>query len=96
MTISDFRITRFQFTRDRFIDDSQVRADDANVAARELISDKGPNGGHVGLGLMQVLFSTSPDQAETEDTADFAPRSIYNWRQALTLLQPCPGTIRAR
>ncbi len=66
MTISDFRITRFQFARDRVIGDSQVRADDANVAALELISDKGPNGGHVGLGFMLVLFSTLPNQAEIE------------------------------
>ena len=60
MTLTDFRITRFQFARDRVIGDSQVRADDANVAALELISSSGA----VGLGFVQVLFSALPDQAE--------------------------------
>lgn len=62
MSISEFRITRFQFARDRVIRDSQVRADDANVAALELISDKG----EIGLGFVQVLFSSLPDQQEIE------------------------------
>lgn len=60
MTLTDFRITRFQFARDRVIGDSQVRADDANVAALELISASGA----VGLGFVQTLFSALPDQAE--------------------------------
>ena len=47
-----FRITRFQFARDRVIGDSQVRADDVNVAALELIADNGK----VGLGFVQTLF----------------------------------------
>src|SRR3546814_9701848 len=34
MHIVDFRITRFQFARDRVIGDSQVCADDVHVAAR--------------------------------------------------------------
>ena len=46
MRISEFRITRFQFARDRVIGDSQVRADDVNIAALELIADTGA----VGLG----------------------------------------------
>ncbi|MEJ1117229.1 mandelate racemase/muconate lactonizing enzyme family protein [Phyllobacterium sp. CCNWLW109] len=62
MTISQFRITRFQFARDRVIGDSQVRADDANVAALELISETG----EVGLGFIQTLFHPLPDQAEIE------------------------------
>lgn len=62
MTLTDFRITRFQFARDRVIGDSQVRADDANVAALELISASGA----VGLGFVQTLFSALPDQAEIE------------------------------
>jgi L-alanine-DL-glutamate epimerase-like enolase superfamily enzyme len=62
MTISAFRITRFQFARDRVIGDSQVRADDANVAALELISDSGK----VGLGFIQTLFTAIPSQAEIE------------------------------
>lgn len=44
------------------IGDSQARADDANVAALELISASGA----VGLGFVQVLFSALPDQAEIE------------------------------
>jgi L-alanine-DL-glutamate epimerase-like enolase superfamily enzyme len=62
MPLSEFRITRFQFARDRVIGDSQVRADDANVAALELISESG----HVGLGFIQTLFHPLPDQAEIE------------------------------
>jgi L-alanine-DL-glutamate epimerase-like enolase superfamily enzyme len=62
MTLTAFRITRFQFARDRVIGDSQVRADDANVAALELVSDSGV----VGLGFIQTLFSPLPDQSEIE------------------------------
>lgn len=60
MTLTDFRITRFQFARDRVIGDSQVRADDANVAALELVSSSGA----VGLGFVQTLFAPLPDQDE--------------------------------
>lgn len=56
MRISSFELTRFQFARDRVIGDSQVRADEANVATLELIDDKGNSG----LGFMQVLFNTLP------------------------------------
>ncbi len=56
MTLEAFRITRFQFARDRVIGDSQVRADDANVAALELISKSGA----VGLGFIQTLFTPLP------------------------------------
>lgn len=62
MSITAFRITRFQFARDRVIGDSQVRADDANVAALELISASGA----VGLGFVQTLFTPLPDQSEIE------------------------------
>lgn len=62
MRISSFRITRFQFRRDRTIGDSQVRAEDTNVAALELIADTG----EVGLGFMQALFTPLPAQAELE------------------------------
>lgn len=44
------------------IGDSQVRADDANVAALELISSSG----QVGLGFIQTLFTPLPDQSEIE------------------------------
>ena len=60
MAISSFRITRFQFARDRVIGDSQVRADDVNVAALELISDSGA----VGLGFIQTLFTAIPPESE--------------------------------
>ncbi|RIX97419.1 mandelate racemase [Aureimonas flava] len=62
MTIVNFRITRFQFARDRVVGDSQVRTTEANIAALELISDTG----QVGLGFMQILFSVVPDQVEIE------------------------------
>ena len=54
--ISDYRITRFQFARDRVIGDSQVRADEANIAALELLDEQGNSG----LGFVQVLFNTIP------------------------------------
>ena len=62
MRIAEFRLTRFQFARDRVIGDSQVRADDVNVAALELIADTGA----VGLGFIQTLFLPLPDVAEIE------------------------------
>jgi len=62
MRLSSFRITRFQFARDRVIGDSQVRADDVNCAALELLTDDGK----VGLGFLQTLFQPLPDQAEIE------------------------------
>lgn len=60
--VSDFRITRFQFARDRVIGDSQVGIDDVNVAALELISEDGT----VGLGFIQSLHVPLPDLAEIE------------------------------
>jgi len=60
VNIVEFRITRFQFARDRVIGDSQVRADEANVAAVEVIDDAG----HVGLGFMQSLFRPLPANDE--------------------------------
>lgn len=60
MTIVDFRITRFQFARDRVIGDSQVRADDVHLATLELIDDAG----RVGLGFMQSLFAPLPAEVE--------------------------------
>lgn len=62
MQIADFRLTRFQFARDRVIGDSQVRADDVNVAALELIADDGT----VGLGFVQRLFNPLPALNEIE------------------------------
>lgn len=62
MRLVDFRITRFQFLRDRVIGDSQVRADDVHVAALELIGENGM----VGLGFVQSLFHPLPAEAELE------------------------------
>jgi L-alanine-DL-glutamate epimerase-like enolase superfamily enzyme len=56
MRISEFRLTRFQFARKRVIGDSQVRIDTANVAAVELIDEKG----RIGLGFAQRLFGALP------------------------------------
>jgi L-alanine-DL-glutamate epimerase-like enolase superfamily enzyme len=60
MRLSEFRITRFQFRRDRAIGDSQVRADSVNVAALELVSEVG----EVGLGFIQTLFQPLPGDRE--------------------------------
>ncbi|WP_184803330.1 mandelate racemase/muconate lactonizing enzyme family protein [Nitrospirillum iridis] len=60
MQIVDFRITRFQFARDRVIGDSQVRADDVHVAALELVGSDGS----VGLGFVQSLFFPLPEEGE--------------------------------
>src|SRR6185295_5941975 len=64
MHIVEFHLTRFQFARDRVIGDSQVRADDANIAALELIDDSG----NVGLGFMQSLFRPLPGSDEIART----------------------------
>lgn len=60
MRVVEFRLTRFQFARDRIIGDSQVRADEANIAALELIDDRG----NVGLGFVQSLFRPLPGLEE--------------------------------
>lgn len=60
MRIAEFRITRYQFARDRIIGDSQVRIDCVHVAALELVGEDG----QVGLGFVQSLFHPLPDQAE--------------------------------
>lgn len=62
MQIVDFRITRFQFARDRVIGDSQVRADDVHLATLELIGERGV----VGLGFVQSLFHPLPAESEIE------------------------------
>ena len=58
--ISSYQITRFQFARDRVIGDSQVRFDEANIAALELFDEKG----NCGLGFVQALSSTLPARDE--------------------------------
>jgi L-alanine-DL-glutamate epimerase-like enolase superfamily enzyme len=60
MRIVDFRITRFQFRRDRIIGDSQVRADEVHLATLELIGEQGA----AGLGFIQSLFYPLASEAE--------------------------------
>lgn len=62
MRIADFRLTRFQYRRDRVIGDSQVRINTVNVAALELIDENG----RVGLGFVLNLFYALPELAEME------------------------------
>ena len=64
MRVVEFHLTRFQFARDRVIGDSQVRADEANIAALELIDDRG----NVGLGFVQSLFRPLPASEEIART----------------------------
>ncbi len=60
MKVIEFRLTRFQFARDRTIGDSQVRADEVNVAALELIDEQG----EIGLGFAQSLLRPLPPVGE--------------------------------
>lgn len=60
--VASFRITRFQFPRNRVIGDSQVRSSEVHVAAVELID----GAGRVGLGFAQSLFTPLPELAEIE------------------------------
>lgn len=71
MRIVAFEITRFQFPRDRVIGDSQVRADEVNVAAIELIDENGLRG----LGFAQTLFVPlpAPDEINRVFTAEVWP-----------------------
>ncbi|MBB3407623.1 L-alanine-DL-glutamate epimerase-like enolase superfamily enzyme [Rhizobium sp. BK316] len=95
MSLSRFRITRFQFARDRVIGDSQVRADETNVAALELISDTG----HVGLGFIQTLFYPLPDQAEIEVVFENEVWPVIKGEKAIGLVhrvnRPRGGNQRA-
>ena len=62
MQLVDFRITRFQFARDRIVGDSQVCADDVHLATIELFGE----GGYTGLGFLQSLFHPLPAEKEIE------------------------------
>lgn len=62
MRITAFELTRFQFKRDRVIGDSQVRTEDVNIAALELIDERGQRG----LGFAQALFVPLPEASEIE------------------------------
>jgi L-alanine-DL-glutamate epimerase-like enolase superfamily enzyme len=60
--IQEFRLTRFQFARDRVIGDAQVSANVAHIAALELIDAEG----RAGLGFIQSLFHPLPSESEIE------------------------------
>jgi L-alanine-DL-glutamate epimerase-like enolase superfamily enzyme len=62
MRIEGYRLTRFQYRRDRVIGDSQVHIAYANYVALELTADDGPTG----LGFMLSLFHPLPALAEVE------------------------------
>jgi L-alanine-DL-glutamate epimerase-like enolase superfamily enzyme len=62
MRLAEYHLTRFQFARDRTIGDSQVRIDEANIAALELVDEQG----NVGLGFAQGLIVPLPEQKEIE------------------------------
>ncbi|HTJ93820.1 MAG TPA: enolase C-terminal domain-like protein [Pararobbsia sp.] len=95
MRLVDFRITRFQFARDRVIGDSQVRADDTHVAALELIAENGLSG----LGFAQSLFVPLPAEAEIERIFRFEIWPSLEGARALALVhrvsRPRGGNQRA-
>jgi L-alanine-DL-glutamate epimerase-like enolase superfamily enzyme len=95
MSICQFRITRFQFARDRVIGDSQVRADDVNVAALEIVSETG----QIGLGFAQTLFHALPDQEEIEAVFEAEVWPSIKGRKAIALVhavkRPRGGNQRA-
>jgi L-alanine-DL-glutamate epimerase-like enolase superfamily enzyme len=62
MRVEGFRLTRFQYRRDRVIGDSQVRFDQANTATLELLTDTGASG----LGFVNSLFHPLPALPEIE------------------------------
>jgi L-alanine-DL-glutamate epimerase-like enolase superfamily enzyme len=62
MRIEGFRLTRFQYRRDRVIGDSQVRIDQSHTCTIELIADSG----QTGLGFMLSLFNPLPALVEIE------------------------------
>jgi L-alanine-DL-glutamate epimerase-like enolase superfamily enzyme len=59
-SIVDFRVTRFEFARDRVIGDSQIRVDDVQAAAIELIDEQGK----VGLGFINPVLGGLPAEDE--------------------------------
>ena len=95
MRLVDFRVTRFQFARDRVIGDSQVRADDVHVAALELIDEKGL----VGLGFIQSLFVPLPAETEIERVFRFEAWPVLEGERPLDLVhrvsRPRGGNQRA-
>jgi L-alanine-DL-glutamate epimerase-like enolase superfamily enzyme len=70
--LASFEITRYQFARERVIGDSQVRIVDVNVAALELIDDRGNRG----LGFVQSLFEPLP---ALEDISRIFAAEAWPW-----------------
>jgi L-alanine-DL-glutamate epimerase-like enolase superfamily enzyme len=62
MRLEGFRLTRFQYARDRVIGDSQVHIAHAHYAALELAAE----GGQWGLGFVASLFHPLPALTEIE------------------------------
>ncbi|MEO7222523.1 MAG: mandelate racemase/muconate lactonizing enzyme family protein [Devosia sp.] len=60
MRIEAYKLTRFQYPRDRVVGDSQVRTEEVNVVGLELIDEQGRSG----LGFMQALFVPMPPPDE--------------------------------
>jgi L-alanine-DL-glutamate epimerase-like enolase superfamily enzyme len=73
-SIVDFRVTRFEFARDRVIGDSQIRVDDVQAAAIELIDEQGK----VGLGFINPVLGGLP--AEDEIARLFSSEAWPNLR----------------
>jgi L-alanine-DL-glutamate epimerase-like enolase superfamily enzyme len=61
-TVTEFKLTRFQYPRSRPIGDSQVYFDTHHYGVLELVS----SAGHVGLGFFGSLMFPLPDLAEME------------------------------
>lgn len=95
MRIVDFRLTRFQFARDRVIGDSQVRAEHVHIAALELIAENGM----VGLGFIQSLFVPLPAEAEIARVFRFEVWPLLEGERPLALVhrvsRPRGGNQRA-
>ena len=60
--LAEYRVTRFEFARERPIGDSQIRLDHVYVAAVELTDEAG----RVGLGFAQSLLTPLPEIDEIE------------------------------
>ena len=80
MRIRSFELTRFQFARDRVIGDSQVRIDDVNVAALELIADTGAAGSALSRPCLPL--------PQVDESSAYFRRGLAGARR-----QPPPGLV---
>jgi L-alanine-DL-glutamate epimerase-like enolase superfamily enzyme len=92
--VTAYRITRFQYPRDRPVGDSQVFTTEVNVAAIELVDSFG----RVGLGFAQSLFTVLPEQEEIEriflEQAWPALEGRLPAALALSVRRPRGGSVR--